>query len=103
MEEVHYTFYAFVVNGHTAAIYRHADEALDELTHRLKEDSTDAYGIEPIEGIWKMLERLSEFEDRSDDMWMENVICMASKMIFDDSDKEQQLETKPPENKDSKK
>lgn len=76
-----FVFYAFNVNGHTAAIFNTSKEALDELSIRLSECDDEEYGIEPIDGIWKMLERMSDFEDRYDDDWMENVIRMASEMI----------------------
>ena len=78
-----FVFYAFNVNGHTAAIFNTSEEALEELSIRLSESDIDEYGIEPIDGIWKMLERMSEFEDRYDDDWMENVVRMAHQMISD--------------------
>lgn len=81
-----YTFYAFNVNGHTACIFDSSEEALAELTERIKEDDSDAYGIEPIEGIWRMLERYSNFEDRYDDRWMEQVVQSVCQMIFNKSD-----------------
>ena len=81
MEQDKYTFYALNVNGYTAAIYASRDEALSELTIRFKEDDSDRYEIEPLNGIWRMLVRLSNFEDREDDPWMINVVSQVSTLI----------------------
>lgn len=96
-----YMFYAFNVNGHTAAIYTTSEEALDELYIRIKESDLDIYGIEPIEGIWHTLERLADFESRSDDEWMENVIYMMGSMI--EKKKEDMNLKKNPPKKDKQK
>lgn len=97
-----YTFYAFNEDGHTCAIFGTPEEALDELTSRLSDCITAEYGIEPIEGIWKLLERMSDFEDRYDDDWMENVIRMVSTMIMEKMDIADRKKTTP-EKTDSKK
>lgn len=76
-----YVFYAVNVNGHTAAIFNTSEEALEELTERLTDYDSAEYGIEPIDGIWKMLERMGDFEDRYDDDWMEDVVHTANAMI----------------------
>lgn len=103
MDKDHYMFYAFNVNGHTAYIFDSAEEALAELSTRLKEDDTDAYEIEPIEGIWRMLERYSNFEDRYNDQWMEEVVQVVCESIFNRSDTEKKKSEKPPKETNSKK
>ena len=97
-----FVFYAFNVNGHTAAVFNTSDEALDELSIRLSESDIDEYGIEPIDGIWRLLERMSDFEDRYDDDWMENVVRMASNMISEKKKVANRKKTTP-EKTDSKK
>ncbi|MBR2766845.1 hypothetical protein IKD67_02050 [Candidatus Saccharibacteria bacterium] len=90
-----YTFYAFNVNGHTVAIYNTPAEALDELEYRLKECDTDEYSIEPIDGIWRMLERMGDFDDRYDDDWMEEVVMTASRLIMEKNEKPDSKKTSP--------
>lgn len=97
----HYTFYAFNVNGYTAAVFKTSDEALAELSIRLREDDSDSYAIEPIDGIWRMLERIADFDGRDDDRWMEEVLRQASEMVFDKKAQANSKDT-PPKNKNSK-
>lgn len=98
----HYTFYAFNANGHTAAVFKTSEEALEELSMRLREDDSDSYAIEPIDGIWRMLERIADFDGRDNDSWMEDVLQIACQMVFDKKELASSKET-PPENKNSKK
>ena len=100
--ENNYMFYAFNVNGHTVSIFNTSEEALEELSNRLSEDDSDEYGIEPIDGIWRLLERLSDFEDRYNDDWMENVVLEVGSMIFEKQDLADQKKTTP-EKTDSQK
>ena len=81
-----YSFYALNVNGHTSSLFPEREEALDELVMRVNEDDTDTYEIERIDGIWNMLARYSDFEDRYDDEWMEEVLRVTCQMIFDKED-----------------
>lgn len=97
-----YTFYAFNVNGHTATIFSTPEEALDELTMRLKEDDSDTYAIEPIDGIFRTLERMADFDGRYDDVWMEVVIQKVCQMVFNKNELAESKGTLP-ENKNSKK
>lgn len=104
MDKGHYVFYAFNVNGRTHYIFDSAEEALAELSTWLKEDDSDAYEIEPIEGIWRMLERYGNFEDRYDDSWMEQVLQTVCQMIFNKSGiGEKEKTEKPPKETNSKK
>ena len=104
MDNDHYMFYAFNVNGNTVIIFSTPEEALDELSIRLKEDDSDAYEIEPIKGIWYMLERLSNFEDRYNDRWMEDVLQLACQMVFNKSGiGEKKKPEQPPKDKHSQK
>ncbi len=104
MDKDRYMFYAFNVNGRTHCIFNSSEEALAELSTWLKEDDSDAYGIEPIEGIWRMLERYGNFEDRYDDSWMKEVLRVTCNMIFNKSGTgEKEKSEKPPKETNSKK
>jgi hypothetical protein len=95
-----YVFYAFKVNGHTAAVLNTPEEALDALSIRLKEDASDIYTIEPIDGIFRMMERIADFEGRYDDIWMEDAIQIACQMLFD---KRKLMDAKKPDKNPPKK
>lgn len=98
--EHEYTFYALNVNNvRTIAIFNTKEEALKELVLQLQGNEVDTFSIEPICGIWHTLERLADFESRSDDDWVENVIYMISQMIANKKKVPCLKEDSPEENK----
>ena len=80
MDDKQFTFYALMVNGHTASIHIAPEDAIEELSLRMQDCDDDRYGIEPINGIWEMIKRYGYFEDYDDD-WMIEVVDVAADMI----------------------
>ena len=81
-----YMFYALNVDGRTLDVFKTPTDAINELSEQMYTIDSLVYEIEPLDSIWKMLERLSDINDRYDDEWMKKVLRIASAMVFGDDE-----------------
>lgn len=80
MDEISYVFYALTVNDHDASLHITAEDAVEELSLRIADCDDEDYGIEPVRGIWNLIQRLGAFEGYAD-YWMEDALSIAHDMV----------------------
>jgi len=84
-------FYAMKINDHDALFTVTAEDALEQISIRIKECDDEAYTIERVNGIWDLVRRMGAFEDYSDE-WMEDTLEVVQSMIAEAKAKEKEEE-----------
>ena len=82
MKDKYLTFYAVMINGQDASLFTTAEDAISELGENFDETGDDTYAIQPIKGIWELLERYGAFENYSDD-WLLDILPVVVSMAED--------------------
>ena len=90
-DDKYLAFYAMRINDHDALFTVTPEDALEQISIRIKDCDEDTYGIERVDGIYELICRLGALEDYSDE-WMEETLEVVQSMIAEAKTKKKEGE-----------